>query len=525
VFFPAWFRRRKLGWLPFGVARSKMAAQVDGQVSCLMRHVLRHFFSPDHFNLSIGMRLPGSFFIRIRSGPMIQDMDSHRACLGVTGSAGIKCCIKCMSTVRMDLESVRDHPYLQHFSIASPEGVQLHTPTSYATMADILSVVHGQVTNEKFKVLQKVFGLNYRPQGLLWDRHLRQYFNPAQHTYEDSMHVLFASGGVAQYEVNGFVLALGGLLQFIGHSVPGMLDDFHDHIKWPVVRRLRKNFFAQRVRGVGENLKAFAVETMAAVEVLWHFCSMVLQPAEQLPLHCRSMGLLCAILDHLSCGEEVVHRTDALRRCIGEHRPLFLELYGIAKPKLHHLGHIPDSIDQHGVYLDCRPMETMHISTKEASAHSMQGASSEKLVLTKMLLRVFAQLEETEFHSAFLRDPIACDEIGEHLRPLLPGAQFQSHIGKHMESHIGELHIGTLIEAVDVSGVSCTGRVQVLASARESGTVNGWMRCFIIMEMYRPTSGGMLVPSGSIGLAAEAEVIRALPHSVVGDAVLPLRRN
>jgi hypothetical protein len=61
-------------------------------------------------------------------------------------------------------------------------------------------VLHG--TKPELEAIQQATGLKYEERGLLWDRPVRATLRLPHAAYTDWMHMLVASGGFAQYELN-----------------------------------------------------------------------------------------------------------------------------------------------------------------------------------------------------------------------------------------------------------------------------------------------------------------------------------
>ena len=100
---------------------------------------------------------------------------------------------------------------------------------------------------------------NTNPVRFLWHPTLRHLVCPAQHTMYDWMHVLVASGGVAQYEVNGFLAAI----QDIGIKLE-QIDSFSSAVVMPKSRgQLPKRFFEEGYNPEDKShIKCFACELL-----------------------------------------------------------------------------------------------------------------------------------------------------------------------------------------------------------------------------------------------------------------------
>ena len=93
-------------------------------------------------------------------------------------------------------------------------------------MADALALASTQLSKARFADMQKAFGLVYCPEGVLWNIFLKQVFSPVDQTYEDWLHSLYCSGGIAQHEVAHFVRSL----QPDEKNIKAVLDNFQRQI-------------------------------------------------------------------------------------------------------------------------------------------------------------------------------------------------------------------------------------------------------------------------------------------------------
>ena len=94
-----------------------------------------------------------------------------------------------------------------------------------------------------FAELGHMYGLSYNQNTLLWSRGLLAIVRVPDCVYWDAMHVLHASGGVAQYECNQLAMQIrrsGGSL--------AMLDEFAAKVVWrKCQQRLPRTFFQDRI--------------------------------------------------------------------------------------------------------------------------------------------------------------------------------------------------------------------------------------------------------------------------------------
>ena len=539
LFFPHWFRRRKHGWWPVAIMKTVHQHRVLGDLSCVVKHVLRLFFSPDGFNLSVGMRIPLRVYgrqedtiIQVENGPMIQDLKAHQHTNDTKGPAGTKCCLKCKAVVSTVPQRLGADPYVVHFALARRDQWDPHDPQAYSQMADILTnlhseVVQGRLTKGSFNLVQQMFGLHYRPNGLLWDPYLRKHYDPVKQSYEDWLHCLYTSGGIGPYEINGFSLAVKDLFktlpQLKGKCALEILDEFHEHIHWANgERRLCRDFFQTRIQDKGECAKCFAVEAMAAIKVLSAFCTAVLVPSGHLPRHCQSMRLLSEIGCLLEGGDMVLSHTDVLRTKIAEHRTLYVGIYtlALAKPKLHALEHVPDNMDEHGANLDCRPMEWKHSTVKKMHQNLFAPGASELSCLKRMLVEMFEDLAETEFCPNCLIMPRPAPELRPFLLLLMPDVGHEVKASRLMHTAAGRISVGSVVQLRTSGSNKVVCRTKLFGSGRPVS--GGEPRCFVVFEEHVQTSLTQWMPNNELSITPAEDVLQVLPYMEVGGCLQPL---
>eukprot|EP00973_Karenia_brevis_P032208 4440070-Karenia_brevis.AAC.1 len=205
---------------------------IVGGLSALMRYVLRYFFKPDGFNLSIGMKLQvgetqQTFMVKAALGLFIQDGKACQLMNSFKGAAGWKCCHECRNILNTQPHRIAHHRYYHHYALATPDMFDEHTNESLLEYADHLERSYSTMGKTAFKLQQKAIGITYCAEGLLWDKYLRTFYQPANHNCQDGMHVLVASGGVAQIEMSGFLAAVYNLELGITAE---KLDKFHSQV-------------------------------------------------------------------------------------------------------------------------------------------------------------------------------------------------------------------------------------------------------------------------------------------------------
>ena len=81
-----------------------------------------------------------------------------------------------------------------------------HTPESFNAYCDELKAIADTSTNAALLKRQQEVGITFAHDGVLWDIQVRSMLQPPLCMFPDYMHVYVASGGLAQYELNGIIL-------------------------------------------------------------------------------------------------------------------------------------------------------------------------------------------------------------------------------------------------------------------------------------------------------------------------------
>ena len=151
------------------------------------------------------------------------------------------------------------------------------------------------------------------------------------------MHILLASGGLGQYEMNEYLKVLQ--LNNVGLD---QLDSFQQGVCIPkALTKLPKCFFAERIcKDDDTHLRCFAGELLTAIPAMTLFNSLVLEPLGILRDHRLCFQQLATIIDILSKGKGALQFLPQLKRAISTHNEMFCKLYpNCAKPKFHWLFH------------------------------------------------------------------------------------------------------------------------------------------------------------------------------------------
>jgi hypothetical protein len=372
--FPPWFRSRRNGWIPFAYIYAGDQQEVDFTDSMLVRFMVRTFDSSSaELAFSKGFNLQGQDGTVLRVQGLcrlsIADWDQHVKTFNLKGFNGSIPCGICKNVLGRCAPFEDD--YLVHVLSSQYEKFDRHTPDSFAALADRVRNV-AEHTPAMLRLEEQATGIKWDPHGLLWDEEVRTKMAPPLCEYPDWMHTYVASGGMAQYELNGLIIEL--------HSNGVQTEDIDAWIagvKIPKgMTKLKKTFFHDRtVFRVGSHIRAFASEVLTAIVLLGFFLDAVVKPGvgASLSPYLDCFDLLRIILSIFQQGRLIDIPT--LGAAMQTHHVLFVQLYPeSAKPKVHQQVHILDFWLYWKELLSCFGPERHHRLMKRVMGFSYRGA-------------------------------------------------------------------------------------------------------------------------------------------------------
>ena len=368
--FPAWYLSRNEGWFYFAAFPSKLIDKVDGGYSFLFAKMMEIFFQVEEpFNFHSGfpcMSTAGIFICQGSFGGLLSDEKSITSMWSLRGASGTKPCCFCQNVVgHMTRAQVQTNPWLVHYSCCFTNKFSKHTSSTFRDMRDRLEAVSGN--KKECNRMGQAFGLQFKQLGILWHPSLREMVCPVKHTYYDWMHVLVASGGVAQYECNELLKIIKGQ----GISLQ-QVDLFASQLVLPKrYNKLPKTFFQDRVNFDDNTcLRCFAADMLVCIQTLVLFNDIVLEPLGILTEHRQCFQWLADIVDILTQGPWALEFLPELSVTIAKHNDLYFKLYpDCCKPKYHWLFHVPENLKTFQVNLSCFNPERKHRATKAIASH------------------------------------------------------------------------------------------------------------------------------------------------------------
>ena len=355
--YPAWFISRAAGWAPFAyvlLVEQKAAGVSDSLLVTMMAKA---------FTNELGSELDCDFAIvvgrctfKFKMKMQVADWPQHSKTFNLKGHQGSLCCCWCSNCLGHCPE-FDDDPMLVHYKSTQYHRFIPHTPESI--MALVQNLEHTALhAPRQLKKLQQSTGFTYNPQGVLWDPEVMPKLILPYAAYTDWMHTFVASGGVAQFHMNQFVLVLED------HDIPAhVIDEWFLSAKVPHgFTQLKKTFFKDRVINKrGAHIRAFAGEMLTAIGLMHMFLQVVVVPLKIASLqdHIDCFTLLSCIISILLAAD---YNTIAdLREATHTYHVLLKRLYpDICKPKVHAMQHVCDSLEFWRVLFNCFAPERKH---------------------------------------------------------------------------------------------------------------------------------------------------------------------
>lgn len=279
--------------------------------------------------------------------------------------------------------------------------------------------LEGLLGHADFKELESCTGLNYHPDGILFDRELRRSFKPSSAHRYDPLHILFSNGLLAaeiMYFMNDVKAQTGKYFTEFREWAEGL--------GWKQVGTGKpwKACSAAREKSSGASLKAGASELLALYPVLRQWALQEFLGVPGLRPSLRSFLLLLDVCDLVLEGatqrlqeQDVEPLARRLDTTVFEYLEAFVAAHGRVemKHKHHELTHLGDQLRKDKMLLWCFTAERKHIVAKNAMGNSKSLRAFALGTVSRMLLAQIGVLEDNPSWVSRLRPPeIPCDELG-----------------------------------------------------------------------------------------------------------------
>ena len=404
--YPGWFLTGECGWLPWSFVDHRTLAKIPGCLSHLAAVFIKVCFcnldpSPTadcRFHTS-GIRLAGSagsassadprreefFLLKAIFGAWIADAKAHKELTNCSGSSGILMCLECRNVVgRMSPDRARTVADLVHFTEADPSRFRRHTPESYRSIQEHLAKEKTRMNKTQFDEEQTSYGFKFVPGSLLQssDPELIAMANLPDSVFWDWMHTLVSSGGIAQYELNQYLLRISKLKKEKKVKLSDIELYDKKMITWPKSTPAHKCNLTERLRrDPGDHIHMFASECLHWIQSISVFAKAKFENENILEEETRCFLLLNRIVGLLRRGDSAIQRLDKFEEMVLEHHRLFVKLYfNCAKPKTHYMLHISECFRRFLRNLSCFSPERLHKFTKHVAGFSYKNLTGTLLV-------------------------------------------------------------------------------------------------------------------------------------------------
>jgi len=411
--WPAWLIARSFAWPVFSILRESVIKTIPGNLSRIMRIVLRIFFLNPNANFTKGVTIPcpsGDFMVQGVFCGFLCDLVGHKEVNFWKGHGGLMCCHECRCVI-----NTRFRP-----ATGDKVGISCTDRSKFGKRsdADIFTIIDdlkayaarpapirgkGKGKQKSLEDLETEIGWNHNEHALLADVELRGIYKPSDHHLRDWMHTCVGDG-IANTHI---AAAMHTINQYCGID-PTKVQEFaalcHYPSKWGKLERAA--FSPTRLKNT--TIASFS-NTMLTMVIVFH---MFLDKfvAAALPDVVHAFTKLHHLVGLLRTGaDEAMRHIAAIEMLLVQHLECFIELYGDGlKPKFHHSLHITDGMRWLGKLIACFVTERKHREIKASSIQVFRHF--EHTVLTDVVNKTFQQAIRgfDLYRKRFLVTPHSC---------------------------------------------------------------------------------------------------------------------
>ena len=519
--FPAWFRSRRAGWIPFCyilIAEQKSVSLTD---SMLVKFMLNTFDSAAaDVNFTNGFLVQAAngerLKLQLNSHIVISDWDQHIKTFCRKGYNAKVPCDHCIN-VMGHCDFFR-HDVLVHVHDPDYSKLIRHTPETFAEQVE--KVVDAAVNRPSaLDAEEKASGIKWDPDGLIFDADWLLKLRYPYCEIPDWMHHWVASGGLAQYHLNGMAL-------YLTDTVPNLsladIDTWVVSVRKPKgLTPISKKFFQTRiVQRAGAHVRAFGAEVLSAVVLLGFFIDAVVRdlvdtdPVGYAELQDRICGfdLLRVILTILQRGK--LEDVQTYRDALSAHNPIYAKYYHLI-PKLHGSVHIADLWEMWLALLSCWGPERHHRLMKRVMSFAYRRASR-----TALAYDVRNWLKYLDDPKLYMPIHLMGKSLAWNIQVAWPGLAHPVLCvarAATVQCEQGCLSKNDLVQYVH-NGTQCMGFA--LGFAQTDSELVGHVA--ILSPCYPVAAGRWRRLDGALSIVTVASVVGSCPYIMRGDDIAPL---
>ncbi|CAE7526536.1 unnamed protein product [Symbiodinium sp. KB8] len=350
-------------WLPVGMVQHEEAERAAGGLSAVLARILRFIWQSADGGFSLVFNGVTKATALTRHCHLLCDYDAQRACLGITGSNGMRCCVHCTNVLRKNSQ-VERAPFVEYSEHSRLKFVKALDEDHWAAADKLRTLQKG----EEIKNFVKTSGIKCLPEALLHDKVAREIL-PVSCCAADSMHLYYHQGLISWEVANVWAAfrqqAPGLTLQMLKDTVtatkwygPGNSN----HARPAYIGSL----FHEKLWADGQ-YKGQAEDASALVPLLRYYLEVLCRPRGLLEKELASFNGLADLHSEIRrlqfafrpLGEDDVQD---LRKFEEKQQQLYVDAYGAdeTRPKHHHRFHLSEGCVLLKMMPSCMTHEAKH---------------------------------------------------------------------------------------------------------------------------------------------------------------------
>ena len=391
-------------WIPIAVLRTTECYNIKGGFSYCARVLLRHILLGPGNMRTDGVLLPisppdGAALVFATFGNILCDYAACNAFWNSKTASGLKPCFSCGNCAALDDDghcSLAAHdPTGRTIDTRCPDISRFERLGSFERFvhADTLTQLHAEVTGgtirpQDFALAEQMYGLNFNPDGVLWDHELRSLVGPGEVNRFDPTHCLW-SNGICAKEFGLLFSAIQSRTTF---------EDIRAFMQadWRMPncnarrQKLRSCLSDARARHFHstKEFRPSAAECMDLLPILRYFVESQPPLRAQWPLETESFIALCQANELSIRAKQGEALADALDAAWQTHANRFTAAYDALDhlPKFHFTRHLPEQVRLDGWAIDTFTCERHNSMVLEAAGPIDKTSCFERSVLARSLI-------------------------------------------------------------------------------------------------------------------------------------------
>ena len=422
--FGAYVLKHEAAWLPVAVLRTSIIKDCVGETSGVTRVLMRRLFPEPRdaagVVVTVGDDMPIIVFFEL--GNILYDGEACRSCLSMKGANGLLPCLCCKNVTNMPRvldENMVDYDAsdtLVDISCPDPRRFIARTDAELFFEADVLTALKPLLTTEDFAEQEKLKGIRFNPDGLLWDVELRPRVPVVSAHTVDATHT-FLCDGLVHNELALLCKRLKAVCGITFREIRAFMEaDWHCcgcMGGGSVPHKLAGVFSEQRRRHFEKHgdIQGQAGEMLAIIPPLRFMLEWRVLPTGRLVNEIASFCALSKVIGLMQTAKGGTDTSDEMAQAIYDHSMRKRTAYAdegeaIYVPKDHNAKHIPPQIKRDGGHLiDAFVTERYHSQVKTIARTVVVTQSFEKSVMGRAVMNHLRLLNAPNMFQDSLIEP------------------------------------------------------------------------------------------------------------------------